>query len=37
MRKYIILICLLITSFMLNAQEINKIVFDELAEQDIII
>ena len=37
MRKHIILICLIITNYMLNAQEINKIVFDEIAEEDILI
>ncbi len=37
MKKYIILIFLTITSYMLNAQEINKIVYDEQAEENILI
>lgn len=37
MKKYIILICLIINSYMLNAQEINKIVYDEIAEENILL
>ncbi|NOQ26915.1 MAG: thiol reductase thioredoxin [Bacteroidales bacterium] len=36
MKKYIILICLIIASYMLNAQEINKIEYDEIAEENIL-
>jgi thiol-disulfide isomerase/thioredoxin len=37
MKKYIIIICLIITGYMLNAQEINKIVYNEMSEENILL
>lgn len=37
MRKYIASICLIITSYMLNAQEVNTITYDKIAEENILL